>query len=139
MMSEPPMSHASSPQPSRSMLATPSPELLQSLAGLNANRDLAIVHRTRRAVYVAAQELRAERKRRRRTMGLALSIFAVLFVLLTPALWGTLEDFLNDQNLAAGADMVTVFLLVSFAVVLTALFMGLKNQQQQVSQKNRRI
>lgn len=113
-------------------------ELLQSLAGLNARADLAVVQRTRRAVYVAAEELRAERQRRRRNTGIALFACAVLFMLLTPALWGALEDFLNGENLFAGAGMVAVFLLMFFAVILTALFMGLRNQQQQIRQRNRR-
>jgi hypothetical protein len=125
-------------QPLRPVKLAADPELLQSLAGMNANRDLAVVQKTRRAVYAAAEELRAERNRRRRNAGLVLLLFATLFMLLTPALWSTLEDFLNGENLLTGAGLVTMFLLMFFSVILTALFMGLRNQQQQIRQRRRR-
>ena len=57
-------------------------------SGRNVRRPIPeVVLRTRRNVMEAANAMQVERVRRRRQIGIALFVLAVLIVLVTPALW----------------------------------------------------
>jgi protein-S-isoprenylcysteine O-methyltransferase Ste14 len=109
---------------------TADPQIVEMLAGMNATADMLIVQRTRRAVMQAAAELRDHRQRRRRNMAVVLLTIAVLAMVLTPAIWSTVDDFLGGEQWFELPGMVMVLVLLLFSTIAAALIIGFKGQQQ---------
>jgi cytochrome bd-type quinol oxidase subunit 2 len=77
-----------------------------------------VVLRTRRSVMEAANELQAQRTRRRRHAGIALLAMAALVMLFTPALWSVANDLTTGEHFF---DMPVMVLTLSL-VLLSAMF-----------------
>jgi cytochrome bd-type quinol oxidase subunit 2 len=77
-----------------------------------------VVLRTRRSVMEAANELQAQRARRRRHAGIALLAMGVLIVLFTPALWSVANDLTTGEHFF---DMPIMVLTLSL-ILLSAMF-----------------
>jgi hypothetical protein len=120
------VSHSPSPMNSN---MRPDPQLVQMLAGKNASADLAVVQRTRRAIMQAASELREQRRRDRRNTAVVLLAVAVLGMILTPALWSSVDDFLGGEQFLGTPGMVMTLILMLFSTILGALVIGLRGQQ----------
>lgn len=104
------------------MNQTPDPKLLDALAGLDAEANMAVVQRTRRAVMEAANQMRDADSRLRRNFGLAVLAIGALLMFLTPTLWVIAEDVFNDER-GVDASTLTALLVATtastiFAVVL---------------------
>jgi hypothetical protein len=111
---------------------TPQPDaqLIQMLAGMNAAADMAVVQRTRRAVMEAASRLREERRRNRRTAGAVIMAVAALAMMLTPAIWSGVDDFLGGEQFFEVPGMVMLLILMLFSTILCILVVGLRSQQR---------
>lgn len=105
------------------------PQIIEMLAGMNANADILVVQRTRRAVMEAATELREQKRRNRRSVAIVALTVTVLGMLLTPAIWSSVEDFLAGGDLFELHSMVMVLSALLFSTVLSALIVGLRSQQ----------
>jgi cytochrome bd-type quinol oxidase subunit 2 len=90
-------------QPRRKMTGHPIPE---------------VVLRTRRSVMEAANELQAQRTRKRRHVGIALLAMGALVFFFAPALWSAVSDLNNGEHFF---DM-PVMVLTLFVVLLSAVF-----------------
>lgn len=77
-----------------------------------------VVLRTRRSVMEAAYEMRAQRERQRRQMGVALLALGTLVVLVTPALWSAMSDLTAGERFF---DLPVMLLMLSL-VLLSAIF-----------------
>jgi hypothetical protein len=88
-----------------------------------------VVQRTRRAVMEAAHELREQKRRNRRSAAIVALTVTVLGMLLTPAIWSSVEDFLAGGDLFELHSMVMVLSALLFSTVLSALIVGLRSQQ----------
>lgn len=108
---------------------TADPQIVAMLAGMNAAADMQVVQRTRRAVMQAAAELRERRQRSRRNLGVAIFSVAALVMVLTPAIWSSVDDFTSGGDFFEAHTMVTVLSLILFLTVLGALLVGLRNQR----------
>lgn len=108
----------------------PDQQLVEMLAGMNATADLEVVQRTRRSVLLAATELRERRLRNRRNTAIALLTIVGLVMLLTPALWDTIDDVLSGGDFLEAHSMVMVLTLMLFSALLGALVVGLRSQRQ---------
>ena len=121
-----PLSHTSSQPP---VTQISDPQIIEMLAGMNANADMLVVQRTRRAVMEAAAELREQKRRNRRSVAIVTLTVTVLGMLLTPAIWSSVEDFLAGGDLFELHSMVMVLSALLFSTVLSALIVGLRSQQ----------
>jgi cytochrome bd-type quinol oxidase subunit 2 len=106
------------------------PQIVEMLAGMNASADMQVVQRTRRAVMQAAAELREQQRRTRRNLAVVLLTIAVLAMVLTPAIWSTVDDFLGGEQWFELPGMVMVLVLLLFSTIVAALIIGFKSQQQ---------
>jgi cytochrome bd-type quinol oxidase subunit 2 len=77
-----------------------------------------VVLRTRRSVMEAANQMQAQRVRRRRHAGIALLAMGALVVLFTPALWSVANDLTTGEHFF---DMPVMVLTLSL-VLLSAMF-----------------
>ena len=105
------------------------PQLVQMLSGMNTNASMAVVQHTRRVVLRAATELREQRIRNRRTLGIVTLTIVVLGMLLTPAIWSSMDDFLAGENMSDSSGMIMALIAMLFSAVLGALIIGLRLQQ----------
>ena len=108
----------------------PDSQTLDMLAGMDAAADMVVVQRTRRAVMLAAMELRERRQRSRKNLAIALLTIAILAMVLTPAIWSTIDDFLGGEHWFELPDMVMVLVLLLFSTIVSALIIGFRGQQQ---------
>lgn len=106
------------------------PQLIEMLTGMNASADMQVVQRTRRAVLQAATELREQQKRNRRNGAIVALAISVLAMLLTPAIWSSVDDFLAGGDLFELHSMVLVLIALLFSTILGALLIGLRSQEQ---------
>lgn len=106
------------------------PQLIEMLTGMNASADMQVVQRTRRAVLEAATELREQQKRNRRNGAIVALTISVLAMLLTPAIWSSVDDFLAGGDLFELHSMVLVLIALLFSTILGALLIGLRSQEQ---------
>jgi len=108
----------------------PDQQMVEMLAGMNATADMHVVQRTRRAVLQAAAELREQQRRTRRNLAVVLLTIAVLAMVLTPAIWSTVDDFLGGEQWFELPGMVMVLVLLLFSTIVAALIITFKSQQQ---------
>lgn len=106
------------------------PQMIEMLTGMNASADMQVVQRTRRAVLQAATELREQQKRNRRNGAIVALAISVLAMLLTPAIWSSVDDFLAGGDLFELHSMVLVLIALLFSTILGALLIGLRSQEQ---------
>ena len=106
------------------------PQMIEMLMGMNASADMQVVQRTRRAVLQAATELREQQKRNRRNGAIVALAISVLAMLLTPAIWSSVDDFLAGGDLFELHSMVLVLIALLFSTILGALLIGLRSQEQ---------
>ena len=106
------------------------PQMIEMLTGMNASADMQVVQRTRRAVLEAATELREQQKRNRRNGAIVALAISVLAMLLTPAIWSSVDDFLAGGDLFELHSMVLVLIALLFSTILGALLIGLRSQEQ---------
>ena len=106
------------------------PQMIEMLMGMNASADMQVVQRTRRAVLEAATELREQQKRNRRNGAIVALTISVLAMLLTPAIWSSVDDLLAGGDLFELHSMVLVLIALLFSTILGALLIGLRSQEQ---------
>jgi hypothetical protein len=104
-------------------------KLIDALCGLNAQADLAVVQRTRRAVMVAAHQMHAAEIRRRRQAGIALLAFVGLAVLLTPAIWSVADDLFNGEHFQDMPAMTMSLIVTLFSAIFAALIVHLRSRR----------
>lgn len=104
----------------------PDQQLIDALAGFDAQADLAVVQRTRRAVMEAAHQMSASGIRRRRQTGVVLLAFVGLIVLLTPALWSVAEDLFNGEPFQDMHPMIMSLVVTFFSTIFAALIVHLR-------------
>ena len=109
------------PQPDR--------RLIEALSGLDAQADLALVQRTRRAVMETAHQMRAAESRRRRQLGIALLAFLGLALLLTPAVWIAVDDLFNGEHFQDTPTMTMSLVITLFSAIFTALIVHLRSRR----------
>ncbi len=98
-------------------------DLVAALSGLDANRELALANRTRRTVHDAAANLQEGRQLGRRSTGIALLTLTAFLMLLSPAIWNSVDEMLGGDFLLDLPGLVTATAFTVFAAVAAVLFL----------------
>jgi hypothetical protein len=117
------MSRPDQPQSSASQPAGASADLIAALSGLDANRNRALTNRTRRAVHDAATDMREGRHISRRSSAIAMLILAGFLMLLSPAIWSSIDDAFGGGTLLDLPGIVAALAFTLFAAVAAVLFL----------------
>lgn len=99
--------------------------LLRAVAGHDANAQLPVVARTRRAIRVANDTRRQQDEYGRRSFGISLFAFGALFVLLAPVLWTSVDDFIGGEHfgdLPTQVALISTLLMMSVVAALVAIW-----------------
>jgi hypothetical protein len=105
--------------------------LLRAVSGRDANAQLPLVARTRRAIRVANDTRREQGERGRHHIGITLFVFGAIFLVLAPAIWGGLDDLLGGEHfgdLPAQVTLLSTFLMLA---VVGALGVVWRNRHKQ--------
>lgn len=103
------------------------PKLLNALAGLDAEANMAVVQRTRRAVMEAANHMREAERRGRYQFGLVLLALGVLLMFLTPTLWVVAEDVFNGEHLLGAPALTALLVATTVSTIFAAVLAQWKN------------
>jgi succinate dehydrogenase hydrophobic anchor subunit len=96
-------------------------DVLQALVNLNCDANLARIERTRRSMRDMAISLQEQRMRQRRNLGFALIALLSMLILLAPAVWNSVEDFMGGEHLEDFPLQIALLLLMLFPAMLAAL------------------
>jgi len=114
--------------PAREVSPAGDAQLVYSLSGLDAQADLAVVQRTRRAVMAAALQMGSAEVRRRRQTGIVLLALIGLVVLLTPAIWSVVDDLFSGEHFQDMPAMTMSLIATFFSTIFAALIVHLRNR-----------
>jgi hypothetical protein len=99
--------------------------LLRAIAGHDANAQLPVVARTRRAIRIADESRRAQDEYGRRSLGISLFAFGAFLVLLAPVLWTSVDDFIGGEHfgdLPTQVALISTLLMMSVVAALVAIW-----------------
>lgn len=96
-------------------------ELLEALAGKQADRDRAVADKTRRVVLTSLGVLKDQEKGRRHARSLALAILLLAFLALGPFLWHVAEDLIGGEHLGDVATQFSLMACILCPAVLAAV------------------
>lgn len=107
--------------------------VLRAVTGRDANAQLPMVTRTRRAIRIANESRREEGERGRHHIGVTLFVFGAIFLVLAPAMWGSLDDLFGGEHfgdLPTQVMLLCTFLMLAVVGALAvALWRNQANQQ----------
>jgi hypothetical protein len=106
-----------------------SADAARSIAWPDYNANLMVAQKTRRAVRDEVISTQERRMRQLRTMGVALTGFLFLMVLLAPAIWNGVEDLLAGDHILDFHTMVAILILMLFPAMLAALIAMWRGKQ----------
>jgi cytochrome bd-type quinol oxidase subunit 2 len=111
------------------------PQLLRALAGLDADADMAVVQRTRRAVMAATHEMHALQIKRRRQVGIVLLVTAALVILLTPAIWSVVDDLSGGEHFFDAPTLTMSLIATLISTIFAALIVRWRSGQSHNGEK----
>ena len=107
--------------------------LLRAVSGRDANAQLPLVARTRRAIRVANDTRREQGERGRHHIGVTLFVFGAIFLVLAPAIWGGLDDLLGGEHfgdLPAQVTLLSTFLMLAVVGALGVIWRSRDKQDE---------
>jgi len=99
---------------------SPSPELLNALAGKDASSDQAVAHRTRRVVLGSLGVLKDQKQTGSRARSLALAITVIVFALIAPLVWEATDSLIAGEHLADPGSQLSLWAIVLCPTLLGA-------------------
>ncbi len=99
--------------------------LLRAVAGHDANAQLPLVARTRRAIRIANDTRLEQGRLGRRNVGIALFTLGSLIVLVAPTLWNSVDDLAGGEHfgdLPLQVALISTLLMMSVVAALVALW-----------------
>ncbi len=108
------------PQPTPAPVDAQSADLLAALGGLDANRERAMAHRTRRVVLGSLGVLKEQKANRSRARGLALAITFVVLLLIAPLLWEFIDSLIAGERLGDLESQLSIWACLVCSTLLAA-------------------
>ena len=115
------------------MSESPDPKLLDALAGLDAEANMAVVQRTRRAVMEKANQMPEARSRVRRRTAIAVTGLIALLMFLTPMLWVIADEAFGGEIWLDESGMTALLVATTAFSIFAALAAQWRKQSRRES------
>lgn len=100
-------------------------DLIEALAGRQADREGAVAHRTRRVVMASLGVMQEQKAGRRRSRSVALACILVALLLLGPAAWRVADDLIGGERFCGVTTQFSLwFSFFCLAIVGAVLVAG---------------
>jgi hypothetical protein len=106
----------------------PGNDVVRSASLLDGDANRRVTQKTRRAVRDAVITTQEKRTRQRRNLGFAILGFVSMLVLLGPAIWNAVEEFLGEEPLFDLPTQITFLVAMLFLAMLATLIAVWKGQ-----------
>jgi hypothetical protein len=107
--------------------STPDPNLLRSLAGLDADEERSTAQTARRRVAGKMLSVREQKKITRRRRAIAIMASVGVLLLITPVIWSSVDSFIGEGHFGDLGPQITFFIIVLFPALLAALIAAWRN------------
>jgi hypothetical protein len=107
--------------------------LLRAVSGRDANAQLPVVARTRRAIRIANETRREQGERERYHIGITLFALGAILLVLAPVLWSSLDDFFGGEHfgdLPTQVALLSSFLVLAVVGALAVVWRNRGNQDE---------
>jgi hypothetical protein len=100
-------------------------EMVDSLTGMNADRDRATANKTRRVVVASAGVMQEQRAGRKRVRAMVLAATLVVLFVVGPPIWWIAESLIEEEHLTSMMSELAVWGFFSITALLgSALLAG---------------
>jgi hypothetical protein len=100
-------------------------EVVEALAGRDANRECAVAHRTRRVVMASLGVMQEQKAGHKRNRALALAAILLLFFVVGPLVWWIADAVIEEERLSGIVSQITVWsFFLTTALLASALLAG---------------
>lgn len=103
-------------------------DVVRGASLLDGDAARLVTQKTRRAVRDAVISTQEKRTRQRKNLGLVMLSFVFMLVLLGPAVWNGVEEFLGEEPLLDLPTQITFLIAMLFLAMLAALIAVWKGQ-----------
>lgn len=106
---------------------TPDPNLLRSLAGLDADEERSTAQTARRRVVGKVLSVREQKTTTRRKRAIAIMASVGVLVLISPVIWSSVDSYIGEGHFGDLGPQVTFFIVILFPALLAALIAAWRN------------
>ena len=94
------------------------PQIIESLAGMDADGECRVAHRTRRVVIASLGVLQEQKAGRKRIRALALAATLLMLVIVGPLVWWVADTLIEDGLVSSLVSQLSVW---SFFLIMALL------------------
>ena len=95
-------------------------DLLSALSGLEANRERAVGHRTRRVVMSSFGVLKEQKREGSRAQAVAMAVTVVVLLVIAPLLWEATDSLISGEHLADPGSQLSLWACIVCPTLLAA-------------------
>ncbi len=95
-------------------------DLLAALAGVQAGRERAVAHRTRRVVMTSLGVMQDQKAGRKRSRSLALASILLVILAMGPFVWRVVDDIAGGEHWEDLATQLGLWVCIFFPALLAA-------------------
>lgn len=105
--------------------------LIRAIAGYDANAQVPLVTKTRRAIRIDNEFRREQGERERHHIGVTLLALGAILLALAPAIWGSVDGFFGGEHFGdvpVQVTLIAIFLVLAVVGALVIVLWGRNTQ-----------
>jgi hypothetical protein len=95
-------------------------DMLRALTGMDAGRERAVAHRTRRVVQSSLGVIREQNQTKSRGRAVALSVTLIVLLLIAPLLWEATDSLIAGEHLGDPGNQLSLWACIVAPTLLAA-------------------
>lgn len=99
-------------------------DLVEALAGVQAGRECAVAHHTRRVVMASLGVLRDQKCLCQRSRAMALAATMIVFFVVGPPVWWVADSLIEEEHLTSLVSQLSVWGFFSSAALLASALLA---------------